>query len=97
MAGPNGVTQMTKFNETDAGLEFIATADSRETSPEVMEAIAFHARDAAEAEAVWNGDMAGICNPSDLWKTATNNGGIDAETLFWGGRRFDQAIAQLAA
>jgi hypothetical protein len=83
--------------DTDAGIVFIATANSRETSREVMAAIAFLARDIAEAEAVWAGDMGGICHPSDLWEAATKNGLIDPETLYWGGRRFDQAIDALIA
>jgi len=86
---------MTQYTDTDAGQAFIATADSRETSHEVMTAIAFLARNEAEAEAVWTGDMGGICHPSDLWEAATRNGLIDAETLYWGGRRFDQAIGDL--
>jgi hypothetical protein len=45
--------------DLNAAAAFIATADSRETSPEVMAAIAFLARDTAEAEAIWNGDMGG--------------------------------------
>jgi hypothetical protein len=85
------------FSETAAAAEFLATADSRETSPQVMAAIAFLARNITEAEAVWNGDMGGICHPSDLWEAATSNGLIDAETLYWGGRRFDRAIGALIA
>jgi len=81
--------------DTCAASEWRATADSRGTSPEVMAAIAFLAGNEAEAEAVWNGDMGGICYPSDLWEAATKNGLIDAETLYWGGRRFDQAIGDL--
>lgn len=84
------------FNLTDADA-FIATADSRETSVEVMAAIAFLACDMAEAEAVWNGDMVGICYPSDVWEAATRNGNVDPTTLYWGGRRFDQAIDALIA
>ena len=83
---------MIRFSDTYAADDWRATADSRETSPEVMAGIAFFARDMAEAEAVWNGDMAGICHPSDLWEAATSNGLIDAETLYWGGRRFDRAL-----
>ncbi len=87
----------TKYADTDAGAAFIATADSRETSPEIMRAIASLARNTAEAEAVWNGDMDGICRPSDLLEAATEKGATDADTLFWGGRRFDQALAALAS
>jgi hypothetical protein len=81
--------------DTYAADAWRATADSRETSPEVMAAIAFLARNEAEAEAIWNGDMGGICHPSDLWEASTNNGLIDAQTLYWGGRRFDLAIGDL--
>jgi hypothetical protein len=91
-----GITQMSTFEDTDAGMAFIASADSRETSPEVMRAMAFFARDLAEAEALWNGDGFGrICHVSHLWEAATGNGRIDADTLFWGGKRFDLAIADL--
>ena len=81
--------------DTYAANEWRATANSRETSPEVMTAIAFLARNEAEAEAVWNGDMGGICYPYDVWEAATKNGLIDDETLYWGGRRFGQAIGDL--
>lgn len=78
---------MTAFRETDAAAEFIASADSRETSREVMQAIAFFARDAAEAEALWNGDGFGqFANLSGIWEHATGNGRISDEDLFWGGR-----------
>lgn len=76
---------MTAFQDTDAAAEFIATADSRETSPEIMKAIAFFARDINEAEALWEGDGFGrICNPSDLWERVTKNGLRDAEDYCWG-------------
>ena len=76
---------MTKFNETDAGFAFIATAHSRETSPEIMNAIAFFARDAAEAEAIWEGTAIGkACTMLDIWENATGNGSIEANDLCWG-------------
>lgn len=78
---------MTAFRHTDAADQFIATADSRETSREVMQAIAFFARDAAEAEALWNGDGLGqIAHLNDIWEHATGNGRVSDEGLFWGGR-----------
>jgi hypothetical protein len=49
-----GDNPMTKFNETDAGAAFIATAQSREFSPELMEAIAFFARD-DDTQIMWGG------------------------------------------
>lgn len=76
---------MTKFSETTEGAAFIATADSRETSPEIMEAIAFFARNAAEAEALWNGDGFGVvCHPSDLWERVTGNGSREPTEFCWG-------------
>lgn len=87
---------MTQFINTDAGQAFIATSDSRETSPEVMTAIAFFAHNEVEAEAIWNGDLEGKAwDITGIWENATNNGLIDAETIYWGGRRFDQAIGDL--
>ena len=76
---------MTKFNETDEGSAFIASGSSRETSPEIMEAIAFFARNTEEAEALWNGDGIGvIANPSDIWEHVTRNGLRDATDYAWG-------------
>ena len=75
---------MTKFIETTEARAFIATANSRETSPEVMTAIAFFARDEAEAEAIWSGDAIGTaCTLLDIWKNATSNGARNAN-LCWG-------------
>jgi hypothetical protein len=69
---------MAKFADTDAGIAFIATADSRETSPKIMETIAFFARDEREAVALWEGDGFGVvCHPSDIWERVTNNGLAD--------------------
>jgi hypothetical protein len=76
---------MTKFIDTDAGEEFIASARSRETSREIMEAIAFFARNEEEALALWNWDGLGyICNLSDIWERVTHNGIRSAEDFFWG-------------
>ena len=50
---------MSQFYDSDEGLAFIATADSRQTSIEIMRAIAFMARNAKEAEAMWEGDLLG--------------------------------------
>lgn len=73
------------FQDTTAAAEFIATADSRETSPEIMQAIVFFARSTGEAEALWNGDGFGdVCNPSDLWERVTGNGARAADEFCWG-------------
>ena len=81
--------------ETAAAAAFIATADSRETSPEIMQTIAFFARDINEAEALWNGDGFGVvCQVSDLWENVTNNGLVDATDFCWGaaGRNWMDAL-----
>jgi hypothetical protein len=99
---------MTKFNDTDAGQDFIDSADARNTSPEVMKAIAFFARDAAEAERLWMGDgladgtrlpiPAGtITTAAQLIEAATGNGRIDPATLFWGDKPLDRAVRDLLA
>jgi hypothetical protein len=76
---------MTTWNETQEADDFIATADSRETSPKIMEAIAFFARNKAEAESLWDGDGFGaVCTPLDLWENVTNNGQIDDTEFCWG-------------
>jgi len=76
---------MTKFMDTTAGEDFIASADSRETSREIMEAIAWFVKDEAEAEALWNGDwLWNICTPTDLWRRVTKDGLLEATDFFWG-------------
>jgi hypothetical protein len=75
----------TKWDETTDAAEFISTADSRETSREIMEAIAFFACNREEAERLWKGDGFGqICNPSDLWEHVTGNGRREADEFYWG-------------
>lgn len=76
---------MTKWNETQEADEFIASADSRETSLEIMQAIAFFAHDQKEAVALWNGDGFGtVCHVSDLWERVTGNGARNATDYQWG-------------
>lgn len=76
---------MANWCETDEAAEFISTANSRETSREIMEAIASLARDLDEAEALWDGDGFGrIANPSDIWERVTGNGRRDASDYCWG-------------
>jgi hypothetical protein len=75
---------MTNFRDTDEAATFIATAASRDTSIEVMRAIAFFARDLTEAEAIWDGDAIDIaCTMQDLWENATSNGAKNVD-LCWG-------------
>jgi hypothetical protein len=88
---------MTKFIETDAAQAFIDTAASRETSPAIMTAIAFFARNEAEAVALWEGDGIGVvAHLSDIWENATNNGQIDDADLMWGDRSLAQIMADNA-
>lgn len=86
---------MAKFNETLSGQIFIDSAASRETSPEIMEAIAFFARNSEESEAIWQGDMAGLVHLNDIWENVTGNGGVDATRFVWGSAG-DQWAAELA-
>lgn len=73
------------FRDTPEAAAFVASAGSRETSPEIMQAIAFFARSLAEAEALWNGDGFGtVCSPADLWEHVTSNGLRDADQYVWG-------------
>lgn len=84
---------MTKFNETAAAAAFIASADSRETSKEIMEAIAFFARSEAEAVALWEGDGIGsVASLTDIWEHATNNGQRDDNDIMWGGRSLTEIM-----
>lgn len=88
---------MTTFDETDAGDAFIATADSRNTGPEIMKAIAFFARNQVEAEALWNGDgIDVVATLTDIWENATNNGRLDDTKLFWGDRTLAEIMRQSA-
>lgn len=85
---------MTNFRDTDAGAAFIASGDSRETSAEIMEAIAFFARDVDEAEALWTGEgLYQIANPSDIWEYVTRNGLRNASDYVWGAAGSDWAVA----
>lgn len=88
---------MTRFRDTDAATAFIATADSRQTSSEIMEAIVFFARDEAEAIALWEGDGFGkVAHLIDIWEHATKNGQISDKTLDWGDRTLAQIMADEA-
>lgn len=68
--------------ETAAAEQFIATANSRETSPEVMEAIAVLARDESEAARIWE-------EPTEaealaIWERVTKNGLLASSDFVWG-------------
>jgi hypothetical protein len=76
---------MSNWQNTQEAADFIATGGSRETSKEVMEALAFFARNRDEAEKLWNGDGFGtVCTPLDLWENVTHNGLHDPEDFSWG-------------
>jgi hypothetical protein len=85
---------MPKFNETAAAAGFIATADSCNNSKEVMQAIAFFARNEAEAVELWEGGGIGVvASISDIWEHATNNGKIDDTELMRGDRALSEIMA----
>jgi hypothetical protein len=75
---------MINWHESDEARAFILTGDTRETSVEVMQAIAFFADNLAEAESIWHGDFLGKTDDLALWEKASNNGLIADEKLFWG-------------
>jgi hypothetical protein len=76
---------MTQWNQTAEAAEWIATADSRETSIEIMQAIAFFARSKEEAERVWeNGPDGVVCDELMIWENVTQNGLRSADEFFWG-------------
>jgi hypothetical protein len=100
---------MTRFADTQAGADFIASAASRETSPEIMRAIAFFARTLDEAVLVWEegAELTGVCTDLDIWEHVTGNGLRPATDYCWGasgsrwwsgcegcGFRTDRLIAQ---
>jgi hypothetical protein len=76
---------MTKFADTAAAAAFIASADDRQTSVKIMEALVFFARNEDEAESLWNGDGIGkIAHMSDIVERVTDNGLTDASEYYWG-------------
>lgn len=88
---------MSKWNETAEAAAFVASANNRNTSVQIMLAIAFFARNIGEAEMLWNGDGIGaIASISDIWEHATGNGLIDDAGLYWGDRPLANIICDLA-
>lgn len=84
---------MVDFADSESGMIFIATGDSRRTSDEIMRAIAFFARDESEAVALWDGDAIDrVATLRDIWEHATKNGLISDESLFWGDRTLCQIM-----
>lgn len=65
---------------------FIATADSRETSVEIMRAIAQIARSAEEAENIWA--FADDCELIAILEIVTGNRRGDASDFCWGAAGF---------
>jgi hypothetical protein len=70
---------------------FIASAASRETSPEIMDAIAFLARNVAEAEALWADGFSTCGTVADVQEIVTKNGRRDASEFVWGAAGTDGA------
>lgn len=69
---------------------FLQTADSRETSPELMEAI-LHVSGWNEAEAVRVWESPTEAEMIAIWERVTNNGLIDAAEFCWGSAGSDWA------
>jgi len=87
--------QPNKWDESDEAQAFIESANSRETSIEIMKALAFFARNASEAESLWNGDGFGkIAYLSDIVEHVTKNGLIDAADFCWGASGTNWAQAE---
>jgi hypothetical protein len=76
---------MTKFAETAAAASFIATAASRETSVEIMEAIAALACSEIEAARIWDAPTAEELAAIAVLVTR------DADDFFWG----DNTLAEI--
>lgn len=70
------------FKNTDEAAAFVATSDSRETSVEIMRAIAEIARSVEEAENIWESvddrELVAIV------EIATGNGREDTRDFCWG-------------
>jgi hypothetical protein len=62
--------------------DFLSSVDSRETSPEILEAISRLARDDAEAVAIWEAPT--YEHALAIWELVTNNGLRDSTEYFWG-------------
>lgn len=65
---------------------FIESADSRETSVELMEAIAKVARDEADAERIWEDGPTSteLCHIVEI---VTKNGALETTDFVWGAAR----------
>lgn len=74
----------TTFRDTPEAAAFIASADARRTSPEIMQAIVFFARNLDEAERVWDGEFGIVCHALDIWERVTQNGRRDPTDYCWG-------------
>lgn len=77
---------MIHFSDTQDALDFIGTADSRETSPQIMEAIASHSANTAEAVTIWENGIDNWDSSAQLnfLERATGNGRVPARALMWG-------------
>ena len=84
---------MTLFVHSEDGVAFIASAAVRQTSPEVMKAFAWLARDEADAEQLWEGTgFSGVLTLFDVVEAATTKPRRKATNLLWNGRTLQQAI-----
>ena len=82
------------YENTAEAEAFIATGDSRETSAEIMKAIAFLARNTAEADALWTDGKAACGSIVDVQEIVTKNGRLDASDFVWGAAGSDWSNTQ---
>ena len=76
---------MMRWRDTPEADAFVASADSRETSPEILRAIAWFADSLDEANACWEDpDRSGVATVLDIWERVTGNGRRPAEDYCWG-------------
>lgn len=68
--------------------DFMKSADSRETSEEVMEAIMNVSKSADDAVRIWESTTREEFIA--VWERSTKNGLIDGNDLFWGGNTMAQ-------
>lgn len=74
------------FRHTDEAQDFINSADSRETSREIMEAIIAFSNDLADAEYIWEEGLVNFNENARFHfiNTATRDGRLETADLYWG-------------
>ena len=85
------------FSNSEAGEAFIATSAARETSPQIMEAIASMSATREDAEYTWDNGIGGWDRESAhaFVCRATRDGTISTDDLVWGAAGTDWVPAGL--